>query len=96
VADNNDDDLYDSVAAMADRLGLSGKERAQYVHEHMTRGGYKAVPNYVKADKDDEDDDHGSGFFGSSRSRRRSGGDSSRSRSRSRRSEGDGDDWYND
>jgi hypothetical protein len=96
VADKNDDDLYDSVAAMADRLGLKGRERSTYVHEHMTRGGYRAVPNYVKADDGDDDDDHGSGFFGSSRSRRRSSGDANRSGSRSRRSQSDDDDWYND
>lgn len=94
VADK-DDDYPDAVADMADRLKLTGKERTQYIHEHMTRGGYKAVPNYVKNDDDDDDEDRGSGFFGSSRSRRRSAGDDSRSRSRSRRSEGDGDEWYN-
>jgi hypothetical protein len=93
VADK-DDDYPDKVNEMADRLGLKGRERNTYIHEHMTRGGYRAVPNYVKAD-DDDDDDHGSGFFGS-RSRRGSGGDSSRNRSRSRRSDSDDDTWYND
>jgi hypothetical protein len=85
VADKkDDDDLYDMVSGMADRLKLEGKERSRYIHEHMTRGGYRAVPNYVKADEEDEDD-KGSGFFGGSRSR--SG--------RSRRSRDD-DTWYED
>jgi hypothetical protein len=89
VADSkDDDDLYDTVSAMADRLKLKGKERGTYIHEHMTRSGYRAVPNYVKADDDDDDDDGGSGFFGGSR--RRSG---SSSGSRSRRSRDDDDDW---
>lgn len=86
MADNNDDDLYDTVAAMAKRLGLKGDERTQYIHEHMTRSGYKAIPNYVKADKDD-DNDNRSPFFGSSSSGRSRG-----SGSRSRRRDDD-DDW---
>ena len=86
MADKDDDDLFDSVSSMADRLKLKGKERTTYIHEHMTRGGYKAVPNYVKADDDDDDDDSGSPFFGSRR------GNRSGSR-RSRRRDDDDDDW---
>jgi hypothetical protein len=86
VADK-DDDLLDSVTAMADRLKLGGKERSTYIHEHMTRGGYKAVPNYVLADDDDDDDDDkGSGFFG--------GGGKRRSRDRGRSSRRDDDDGW--
>ena len=66
---DKDDDYPDAVQAMADRLKLKGKERSQYVHEHMVRGGYKAIPNYVKAGED-EDEDKGSGFFGSGRRRK--------------------------
>lgn len=67
----DDDDLMESVTRMADRLKIKGSERQKYIHEHMTRGGYKAVPNYVKADGDEEDE-KGSGFFsGGNRSRRR-------------------------
>jgi hypothetical protein len=73
VADS-DDDLMESVTAMADRLKIKGKERQTYIHEHMTRGGYRAVPNYVKAD-DDEDEDKGSGFFGGGGRRRNRGKD---------------------
>jgi len=86
VADK-DDDLLDQVTGMADRLKLSGKERQTYIHEHMTRGGYKAVPNYVLADDDDDDDDDkGSGFFSG-------GGRRSRDRGRSRSRSNDDDGW---
>jgi S-adenosylmethionine:tRNA-ribosyltransferase-isomerase (queuine synthetase) len=85
---DKDDDLLDSVNAMADRLKLKGKERTTYVHEHMTRSGYRAVPNYVKSEDDDDDDDGGSTFFGK---RSGSGSGSGSRRSRSRRD--DDDDW---
>jgi hypothetical protein len=94
VAKDDDDDLFDTVSGMADRLELKGKERQTYVHEHMTRGGYRMEPSYVKGDPDDDDDDGGSGFFGSNRNRSGSGSrNDSRSRSRSRRSRGNDDDW---
>jgi hypothetical protein len=83
---DKDDDLLDSVTAMAERLGLKGKERTTYIHEHMTRSGYRAVPQYVKAD-DDDDDDGGSGFFGSGRKRKPSGHKRSRD-------DDDDDGWY--
>lgn len=96
---DNDDDLHDRVSEMADRLGLKGRERTTYIHEHMTRGGYKAVPQYVKGDEDDDEDDSRSPFFrGSSR---RGGHDddddrpSSRRRPASRRRRSH-DDWYDD
>lgn len=85
MADDNDD-LYDQVSAMAKRLKLKGDERTQYIHEHMTRSGYRAIPNYVKDDSKDDDEGKGSPFFGSG-----SGNRSSSSRSRRRRD--DDDDW---
>jgi len=88
---DKDDDFPDAVSDMADRLGLKGRDRTRYVHEHMTRGGYKAVPNYVKADDDDDDDDDGSPFFGKQRSRR-SRDDDDDGKRRTRRSSDDG--WY--
>lgn len=92
---DKDDDFPDAVAEMADRLGLKGRDRSKYIHDHMTRGGYKAVPNYVKADDDDDDDD-GAPFF-RSRSRRRGRDDDDRSGGRSRgrgRRDDDDDGWY--
>jgi hypothetical protein len=93
MPDDKDDDLYDTVSAMADRLELTGRERTTYIHEHMTRGGYKAVPQYVRGDDDDDDDSGGSSFFGSGR-RRRSGGDDRGKRRGQSRSNRDDDDWY--
>jgi hypothetical protein len=97
MADDKDDDLYDQVSAMADRLGLEGSERNRYVHEHMTRAGYDAVPQYVRREDDDDrdrDSDRGS-FFGRDRDRDRDrrprGRDDRRDRDRPR---GGGDDWY--
>jgi hypothetical protein len=87
VADK-DDDLFDSVSAMAERMGLKGSERRRYIHEHMTRSGYRAEPTYVRDDGDDDDDDNGSGFFAGKRRQGRRDDDRS---SRRRR---DDDDWY--
>ena len=92
---DKDDDLQDTVSAMADRLGLKGKERQQYVHEHMTRSGYRAVPTYVLDDRDDDDDeDDSGGFFKSSRRDHGDRDDSDRPRRGRRRPSRDGDDWY--
>lgn len=97
---DKDDDLLDRVNEMADRLELTGKERRTYVHEHMTRGGYKAVPQYVRGDED-EDEDESSGFFASSSRRRtREGGEDDDDRTRRRRQQSSrrrrSDDWYDD
>jgi hypothetical protein len=70
VADD-DDDLFDTVNKLADRYKLKGKERSSFVHEHMTAGGYDAVPNYVKKKNGDDDDEGGSRFFGGKGGRRR-------------------------
>jgi hypothetical protein len=95
---DKDDDLQDTVSAMADRLGLKGKERQGYIHEHMTRSGYRAVPTYVLDDQDDEDDEEDSGgFFRGSSRRDRDRDDSDRPRRSSgerRRGPRSGDDWY--
>jgi hypothetical protein len=85
VADK-DDDLFESVSAMADRIGLKGQEKTKYVHDHMTRGGYKAIPQYVPADdKDDDDDDDDTPFFTRKRRKPRGGAQ--------RRTRDDDDDW---
>ena len=94
MADSQEDSLYDDVSAMADRLKLTGRDRTQYIHEHMTRSGYRAVPTYVKDDEEEEDDSgSGSSFFGGRRRRptrdQESGGHGTRTR-RQR----DDDDWY--
>ena len=101
MADDTDD-LHDQVLAMADRLKLTGNDRRKYIHEHMTRGGFRMEPTYVKDDGDDDDDDRDP-FFGKSSgsrsaSRRRSRDDDDDRGSRSGRSRGDRrggpDSWY--
>lgn len=99
---DKDDDFHETVSAMAERLGLKGDDRRKYVHEHMTRGGYRMEPTYVP---NDDDEDEGGSFFGSSgRSRSRNDNDdnddrgnrrSSSSRSGNRRS-GRGSNWFDD
>jgi hypothetical protein len=92
VPKDDDDDLQEQVEHMADRLGLKGSDRQKYVHDHMTRGGYRAVPTYVpRDDKDDDDDDDEPPFF--NRQRRRRTRDDSQDRQRTR-SRGTQDDWY--
>lgn len=64
-----DTDL-EAVTAQANRMKLTGKDRERYIHEHMTRYGYKAKRTYYEPE--DDDDNSGGGFFGR---RRRSEGD---------------------
>jgi hypothetical protein len=86
MADDDTDDLYESVGAMAKRIGLKegSGEYQKYVHDHMTRGGYKAVPTYVRADDGDDDDEDDTPFF--NRKRRKPRGGANRQRN-------DDDDW---
>lgn len=85
---DKDDDLFDNVNSMADRLKLKGQERTKYVHDHMTRGGYRAVPQYVPADDgDDDDDDSDDTPFFSRKRRKPRGGATNRTK------RDDDDDW---
>ncbi len=69
---DEEDDLYDSVSAMADRMGLKGEKRSTYIDDHMTQGGYQRVQSresYAKVQsEEDEQGDSGSrwGFGGRS------------------------------
>jgi hypothetical protein len=96
VADSEEDSLFDDVSAMAERIGLKGRDKERYIHEHMTRGGYRAVPSYVRDEEEEEEDEgHGSGFFGSGSQRRRQRPDDRDRGSRPpRRGSRDPDDWY--
>jgi hypothetical protein len=58
------------VAAMADRMKLTGDQRDHYIHEHMTKLGHTAHRAYGPSDSYDDDDGSGgkkkdddSGFF---------------------------------
>jgi hypothetical protein len=69
-------EFFDAVSAMADELSFDDEQdRGRYIHQHMTRAGYKMVPSYVDDEesgaKDDDD------FFGTS-SRRSRGNDRGR------------------
>jgi hypothetical protein len=83
--DEEEDDLYDSVSAMADRMGLKGDKRAVYIDDHMTQGGYQRVQSresYAKVQREeDEQGDSGNrwGFGGRGGTGRRSSGTRSRS-----------------
>lgn len=91
---DKDDDWHDKVLEMADRLELTGDSRRKYVHEHMTRAGYKMEPNYVRADDDDDDDDSGEFFSSKRRSRRQSRDDDDDGKGSRRRKSGGPDSWY--
>lgn len=91
MVDKEDDSLFDDVSSMADRIGLKGQDRQRYIHEHMTRSGYRAVPNYVRDEGEDEEGEEDSGFFGS---RRRSNRDRDTDGGRSERRRRGSDDWY--
>lgn len=56
-------DFLAAIDDLADTLNLEGDERSKYVHEHMTRAGYKATVSYVDGDDENDDGDNGS-FFG--------------------------------
>jgi hypothetical protein len=75
----DDDDLFDVVSDMADRIGMKGRERRDYIDEHMRRAGYRPVQTRESyARQEGEDNDDGGGFFG----RRQRGNQRSRPRRR--------------
>jgi len=93
MADKDDDD-YESVAAMADRLQLTKGDRQRYIHKHMTGLGYRMEPSYVPRDDDDDDNDDDDDFFPRQR-RRRTSRDDDRSRGGRRQDRShDEDGWY--
>lgn len=86
MADDDTQD-YDTVAAMADRLKLTGDERTRYIHRHMTGLGYRMEPSYVPRD-DENDDDDDDEYLPRRKRQERDG----RGGSRNRRT--GNDDWY--
>jgi hypothetical protein len=65
------DDFLTQVKSMAARMGLEGKDEQKYVHEHMTRAGYRMVPSYVLDDETGGDDDKD--FFGNPKKAKKAG-----------------------
>ena len=96
--DDQNDDLLDLVSAMADRIGLTGRDREQYIHEHMTRSGYRMVPSYERGDDDGEDDDNegGSFFPRGNRNQGRNPRDRRQARGRGNQRQSRGENWYDD
>jgi hypothetical protein len=85
----DDDDLFDRVTDMADRMGLQGEKRATYIDDHMTQGGYSRVQSresYARQSQEDESQGDGNrwGFGGGKGS-----GQSRRNPSRTRGNEDD-------
>jgi hypothetical protein len=54
-----------SIKRMAVRLKLEGGDLSRYIHEHMTKLGYKAERTYTRPKSADK---KGSGFFGGGKS----------------------------
>jgi hypothetical protein len=93
--DDKDDSLFDDVAAMADRLGIQGEKRANYIDDHMTAAGYERIQSresYARVrDQDEEDESGGNRWFGPSR---RGSRESSKERPGSRRGSSDDPDRF--
>lgn len=92
--DDEQDDLLDRVTEMADRLKLDGSDRQQYIHEHMTRSGYRAEPHYVKDEPEEGEEESGKGGFFSSRDKGTGRDKGTRERGSSRDRGSGGEDWY--
>jgi hypothetical protein len=86
--DEDEDDLFDTVTHMADRMKLKGATRSTYIDDHMLQGGYQRVQSresYARVKQEGEEGEEGSGSrwgFGS-------GGDSGGGRPRRTRSNED-------
>lgn len=88
--DEEEDDLFDTVSAMADRMQLKGEKRATYIDDHMTQGGYQRVQSresYARARQEEDDGQGDGGRWGFGRGGGGGGG-------RSRRRSGDEDDSF--
>ena len=72
---DKDSEDFETVARMAGRLKLKGRERDRYIDQHMRGLGYRSVPQYVKEDDGEEDDEDGGGRYGFRRTRRSGGRD---------------------
>jgi hypothetical protein len=53
------------ITNMAKRLKLEGADLSRYIHEHMTKLGYKAERTYTRPKSAEK---KGSGFFGGGKS----------------------------
>jgi hypothetical protein len=56
---DDEDDLFERVSAMADRMGIEGEKRATYIDDHMLQGGYERVQSRESYAKVRQSDDNG-------------------------------------
>lgn len=66
-SEEEEDDLFDQVTAMADRMGLEGEKRAVYIDDHMLQGGYTRVQSresYARMRPEKDEDESGSNRWG--------------------------------
>jgi hypothetical protein len=95
VVADSDDEFFGAVNNMADRLGLEGEDRAKYVHEHMTRGGYDAVPQYVKREPEPTEEEGGGWSpFGKRQQRQQPAGEGGGQRPPRQRGGSEESGWY--
>jgi hypothetical protein len=55
---DEEDVTFDEVSGMADRLGLKGEARTNYIHDHMVQLGYDAVQSresYIRKPEEPEE-----------------------------------------
>jgi len=73
-----EDTTFAEVAAMADRMGMEGDERAQYIDDHMSRLGYERVQSaqsYARpVDPQEQQQQQGGWWRGGGQSRPAQGG----------------------
>jgi hypothetical protein len=90
---DEEDVTFDEVSGMADRLGLQGEARQNYIHDHMLQLGYDPVQSresYVRRQEQEEQPQSTSrwGFGGGGGGRQQGRQNQSRG-SGSRRDDGD-------
>lgn len=64
MAEPKKDDIFDKVTGLADEIGLAGREKMTYIHEHMTRLGYEMIPSYKKKEETPDENDPIGNMFG--------------------------------
>jgi hypothetical protein len=76
----DDATLFDDVVRMADRLGLQGDKRSNYIDDHMVEAGYERIQtrdSYVRIQQQDDprEDSGRSRWFGGGRQQQQQGRD---------------------
>lgn len=67
IQNDDDDNFFDQVVGMADRLKLEGEGRATYIDDHMLQAGYQRVQtreSYARVKEETETEQTGSSRWG--------------------------------